>query len=64
MDENIGVSSQRSVTIILRLLVGKDGEIVQGQIVSVRGESAGWFRTWPEAERAIRASARRERRGA
>ncbi len=60
MDEDSGPTDRRLVTLLLRLLLDREGEVVQGEVVSVRGESIGRFRRWREATRVIQTWAQRE----
>lgn len=36
------------VTVILRLLVGPEGNLVQGEVVDLAGASHGRFLAWPD----------------
>jgi hypothetical protein len=62
MDENAGLADRLPVATLLRLVLDRGGELIQGEVVTMRGESLGRFRDWLQANRVIRAWALREGR--
>jgi hypothetical protein len=50
------LDDRRHVTLILRLVVERDGALVYGEVLTVDAESKGRFATWQSMPRVISAA--------
>ena len=61
IDPNAGLADRLVETVLVRFVIKRSGELVQGEVVSVGGETIGRFRDWPQVSQVISAWAARAR---